>query len=355
MGPKGSKQSKKKNNAKKQKNAQIEEELEMEKEEVRNQVKILVLGTGESGKSTFIKQLLILHKGGFTHTDRETYYSTIRKNTIFHIIQMINACKSFGWELEKKNLELARKYANIKVNEITDLNEKVVKELKQLWSDSALKTAYKNRHKFHLPDSSNYYLDDLDRIGETDYSPNDKDILLCRIPTTGLNKISFNFGETPWNVIDVGGQRSERRKWIHQFDDVTLIIYVVAINEFNQKLFEDEEVNRLLESLVLFEKTSNDKYFKEKNCVIFFNKIDLFEDKIKSEDLSQCFPDYEGGNDPDEAKKFIKLKFLEAGENESRNIFCHYTCATDTRNIENVFDAVNVSIIENTLKTGGYM
>ncbi|KAJ3447624.1 guanine nucleotide-binding protein g(o) subunit alpha [Anaeramoeba flamelloides] len=355
MGKNGSKEAKKKHHAKKQKNARIEEELQIEQEEVRNQVNILVLGTGESGKSTFIKQLLILHKGGFRQTDRETYFTTIRKNLVIHTVQMVNACKSFGWELEEKNHKLAREFVNIKTSEIKELKKDTVKKIKQLWTDPALKTAYKNRHKFHLPDSSDFYLDEIDRIGDPKYTPTDRDILLCRIPTTGLNKISFNFGETPWTVVDVGGQRSERRKWIHQFDNVTLLIYVVAINEFNQKLFEDEEVNRLLESLVLFEKTSNDKFFKEKNCVIFFNKIDLFEEKIKTEDLSQCFPDYEGGNDPDEAKKFIKLKFLEAGENESRNIFCHSTCATDTRNIENVFDAVNVSIIENTLKNGGYM
>ncbi|KAJ6229373.1 guanine nucleotide-binding protein g(o) subunit alpha [Anaeramoeba flamelloides] len=227
MGPKGSKEAKKKHNAKKQKNKQIEEELQIEQEEVRNQVNILVLGTGESGKSTFIKQLLILHKGGFRQTDRETYFTTIRKNLVIHTVQMVNACKSFGWELEEKNHELAREFVNIKTSEIKELKTDTVTKIKQLWEDPALKTAFKNRNKFHLPDSSDYYLDDIDRIGDPKYSPTDRDILLCRIPTTGLNKISFNFGETPWNVVDVGGQRSERRKWIHQFDNVTLLIYPI--------------------------------------------------------------------------------------------------------------------------------
>ena len=35
-------------------------------------------------------------------------------------------------------------------------------------------------------------------------------------------------------MLDVGGQRSERRKWIHCFDDVKAIIFLTAINEYDQ-------------------------------------------------------------------------------------------------------------------------
>lgn len=47
-----------------------------------------------------------------------------------------------------------------------------------------------------------------------------------------------------FSVVDVGGQRSERRKWIHCFDDVKAIIFVVALSGYNQVLFEDTRVNR---------------------------------------------------------------------------------------------------------------
>lgn len=53
--------------------------------------------------------------------------------------------------------------------------------------------------------------------------------------TDGMHKFS---------VVDVGGQRSERRKWIHCFDDVKAIIFVVALSGYNQVLFEDNSVNR---------------------------------------------------------------------------------------------------------------
>lgn len=45
-------------------------------------------------------------------------------------------------------------------------------------------------------------------------------------------------------MVDVGGQRSERRKWIHCFENVTSIIFLVALSEYDQILFESEnEVN----------------------------------------------------------------------------------------------------------------
>jgi len=52
--------------------------------------------------------------------------------------------------------------------------------------------------------------------------------------------------------VDVGGQRSERRKWIHCFDDVKAIIFLVSLPGYNQVLFEDAGMNRMHESLNLF-------------------------------------------------------------------------------------------------------
>lgn len=53
-------------------------------------------------------------------------------------------------------------------------------------------------------------------------------------------------------MVDVGGQRSERRKWIHCFENVTSIIFLVALSEYDQILFESEnevwhdDINKLV-------------------------------------------------------------------------------------------------------------
>jgi len=43
----------------------------------------------------------------------------------------------------------------------------------------------------------------------------------------------------PHSMFDVGGQRSERKKWIHCFENVTSIIFCVALSEYDQVLLEE--------------------------------------------------------------------------------------------------------------------
>ncbi|KAJ3429994.1 g protein alpha i subunit [Anaeramoeba flamelloides] len=357
MGFGNSKKKKKQSLQKEQKkNKKIQNQIEIETKEQEKELKILLLGTGESGKSTFIKQMMIIHKGGFPNSDLVEYKKTIKTNLILHTKILFEACINFNWEIKSQTKELGKEFLSL-VEQSPELTKKTANLIKDIWEDPILKKAYEKRNKFQLPDTANYFLDKIDTIMENDYQPNDTDILFCRIPTTGVSQVTFDQGDTSWRVIDVGGQRSERRKWIHQFEDVQLLIYVriVALSEYNQKLFEDLDVNRLRESFGLFSKISNNDFFEHKNCVVFFNKVDLFEEKIKKEDLKQCFPDYKGGFDFEAGKKFIKRKFLDEAENSTRNIFCHFTCATDTKKVERVIDAVNITVIEHVLKEDGLL
>lgn len=63
-------------------------------------------------------------------------------------------------------------------------------------------------------------------------------------------------------MFDVGGQRSERRKWIQCFDDVRALLFVVAISEYDMTLIEDCDRNRLRESLQLFDSVCSNVLFR---------------------------------------------------------------------------------------------
>lgn len=86
------------------------------------------------------------------------------------------------------------------------------------------------------------YFDSIDRIGDINYVPTDQDVLRSRVKTTGITETTFVIGELTYRMFDVGGQRSERKKWIHCFENVTAIIFLVAISEYDQVLIEDETV-----------------------------------------------------------------------------------------------------------------
>ena len=45
-----------------------------------------------------------------------------------------------------------------------------------------------------------------------------------------------------YRLCDIGGQRSERKKWIHCFEGVTAIIFLVALSEYDLCLAEDQEI-----------------------------------------------------------------------------------------------------------------
>ncbi|CAF4477553.1 unnamed protein product, partial [Didymodactylos carnosus] len=133
--------------------------------------------------------------------------------------------------------------------------------MKKLWVDNGVQQCFGRSNEYQLNDSAKYFLDKLDEIGRTDYLPSTQDILRTRVKTTGIVEINFTFKDLNFRVFDVGGQRSERKKWIHCFEDVTAIIFIVALSEYDQVLVEDETTNRMHESLRLFDSICNNKWF----------------------------------------------------------------------------------------------
>ena len=129
-------------------------------------------------------------------------------------------------------------------------------------------------------------------------------------------------------MFDVGGQRSERKKWIHCFENVTSIIFCVALSEYDQVLLEESNQvrsaphvisgrsadkvvlqNRMMESLVLFDSVVNSRWFMRTSIILFLNKVDLFKEKLGRSPLGNYFPDYSGGNDVNRAAKYLLWRF----------------------------------------------
>ncbi|CAG5958495.1 unnamed protein product, partial [Menidia menidia] len=210
----------------------------------------------------------------------------------------------------------------------------------RLWSDSGIQECFSRAREYQLNDSAQYYLDSLDRIGAPDYQPTEQDILRTRVKTTGIVETHFTFKNLHFRLFDVGGQRSERKKWIHCFEDVTAIIFCVALSGYDQVLHEDETTNRMHESMKLFDSICNNKWFKDTSIILFLNKKDLFGKKIDKSPLSICFPEYSGPDSFVEGIAYIKSQYESRNKSPSKEVYSHVTCATDTNNIQFVFDAV---------------
>jgi len=317
-------------------------------------IKLLLLGTGESGKSTIFKQMQILYEShGFTEYEKNTYRHVVRRNVTESMQTLIQGLDKFSIRLTHPKSAAAASamlmYDPLAADFWTD---EIIPLVKHLWNnESAIREVYRNRAKLQLLDSAAYFFDNanLERISSPNYTPTQVDILRARLRTSGIVERTFNIQNVNFKFLDVGGQRNERRKWIHCFEDVTAVIFVTAIQEYDQVLYEDEKENRLHESIRVFDDIINNKYFQKSTIILFMNKIDLFEDKIKLVNLNVCFPEYTGDNSLPDAAKFIEDRFVEVNEDKKRMIFPHLTCATDTQNVQKVFDACKVTILSNNL------
>ena len=153
-------------------------------------------------------------------------------------------------------------------------------------------------------------------------------------------------------LLFLGGQRTERRKWIHCFDNVTAILYVISLSEYDQVIEEDPKVNRMTESLNLFEEMVNGIYLRQKPFVVFFNKHDLFEKKIEHKSIHCAFPDYRGENHSvHDSSNYIVNKYIGKNKTDAnkRALYSHVVTATDTQLVKFVFAGVAETILNELL------
>ncbi|KAI5956324.1 GPA1 [Candida jiufengensis] len=413
----------------KQINDAIEQSLQLNKANSKKGMKLLLLGAGESGKSTVLKQLKLLHKGGFTQQERMQYSQIIWCDVLQSMkILIIQARKlKIPLDCDKQNsnlipfkqcilrsdaltqidttiaggnsflndyilkydekIKIKRKLNSTGVveflgdsqkqqeeddedeNNLENINllnttkdqqqkytrQDVAEAIHKLWTlDSGIKKVFERSNEFQFESSSEYFLNNVFNFADPNYLSSDLDILKGRIKTTGITETNFTINSFQFKVLDAGGQRSERKKWIHCFDDITAVLFVLAINEYDQMLFEDERVNRMHESIILFDQLCNSTWFSNTPFILFLNKIDIFEQIIKKNPLKKYFPDFNGKNDDfNENIKFFETNFLKMNKNPNRPIYIHRTCATDTNSMKFVLSAVADMIIQQNLKKSG--
>ncbi|KAJ6241954.1 g protein alpha i subunit [Anaeramoeba flamelloides] len=287
-------------------NKAIDKTLRQVESELSNNINLLLIGPGDSGKSTIAKQMKIIHSNGFRKKEKLKYKIIIYQNILDNMKMLIQMIKTLNLDELPSELEkIAEEITNLNIQE--SFSEELGAKISQLWENSSIKQAFDNRAKFHIPDTI--------------------------------------------RIIDVGGQRNERRKWINCFENITAVLFIASLSEYNQQLFEDETMNRMHESLLLFEEITNSRWLTESSFILFLNKVDLFKEKLKQFKLKKCFPNYKGGENFDNASNYIKEKFLDKVK-KNKPIYTHFTCATDTTNIRFVFDAVKDIILQNITEFG---
>ncbi|CAJ0757418.1 21237_t:CDS:2 [Entrophospora sp. SA101] len=224
---------------------QIDKQLEEDSRKFKKEC------SGESGKSTIVKQMKIIHQNGYTKEELAHYRITIYKNLIDSAQAIVYAMRKFRLESRKPiNRVYAEKILEYYVESDPNfqLNPEIVEAINSIWNDPIISEVLDKQNHFYLMDSAPYFFEEVRRIGAQGYIPNETDVLRARTKTTGIMETRFNMGQLSIHMFDVGGQRSERKKWIHCFEAVTSIIFCVALSEYDQVLLEESGQGKITQS-----------------------------------------------------------------------------------------------------------
>lgn len=335
-------------------NKEIEDKIKRQRNEEKESVKVLLLGAGECGKSTILKQMKIINMSGFTEEENCEARDLIHKNTLDSIQSLIAAVNDLGIKWGDSGDTMppeAVKLAGLDSSEKIPLD--IFTDIDAMWKHASVKAAKERESEFHLLDSAPYFFNKVLDTFKEGYLPTQQDVLRTRLTTTGIIETEFTLDSTAFKMYDVGGQRGERKKWIHCFDDVTAIMFIASLSEYNQVLAEDRNRNRLTESLDLFEGIANLPWFEKASIILFLNKNDLFEEKVLKIDIQDYHPEYTGGLNYDNGLTWIQEEYYDRNENEEKTLYCHVTDATNTQNVTFVWKATESIILEQKLKSTG--
>lgn len=331
---------------------EIDGKLNRDKNASHKTCKLLFLGSGESGKSTFFRQMRICHGKGYPEEELRNFTPIVYSNTVQCMRTLVEQSQRLpGCHYDSSLQQEADFILSLDIG--SEINEDVASAVAALWKDRGIQHAWEQRSKFQIFDSASYFFDNVQSFEHDDYVPSVDDMLRCRVRTSGIVEETFMIEEAKFHVVDVGGQRNERKKWIHCFENVTAVAFVASISEFDQLCIEDGITNRLDESLTVFADLVNNNWFKETAIILFLNKKDLLVEKLQRVRFADHHPDYQGDNSYQSVKEHLKNMFLAKAVDH--HVYTHFTCATDeTPQLQKLFLSVKNIVVETSLKEGGF-
>ncbi|KAI8914322.1 guanine nucleotide binding protein, alpha subunit [Gorgonomyces haynaldii] len=346
-----------------QRSLEIDRQIEKDRkvfEQRSRDPKVLILGSGDSGKTTLLKQMQILHGGGFSEKEVFRFMKLLHQSMVVNMQRLLKV--SVGMKPENE----AQQYliANLSDWNLDDIHAQVMQALwddpavrTQLWSDVSV-----NNERSKLHPSMHWFFENIKSVLAPDYVPSDQDVLNLRVPTQAVSETVFDIvlqSGVPrtFRFYDVGGQRGLRKAWAPFFDDVNAVIFVTSAASYCEFLDleeDDLQTNRMRDAMMLFQQIAENKLLANAGLVLFLNKIDLLPAKIKESPLTQHFKEFKGADTPEAYIKHFHREFFKLCPRE-RELFVHKTCCTDTKSMKVIIWTVLRNVISKDLQDVGVL
>jgi len=189
----------------------INERLQKDKICFKDEHRILMLGAGESGKSTIAKQMKILYLNGFSEEELIHFREIIHSNVIMSMRALLRYAEEIGMELQPENQPKAEFFITNDILATQTLTPKHAQYIKDLWADNSIKHCFTRASEFQINENAAYFFDKIEKVVGS-FIPTEEDILRARSKTLGIKETIFKKDNANFRLVDVGGQRSERKK-----------------------------------------------------------------------------------------------------------------------------------------------
>ncbi|KAG4029133.1 hypothetical protein MFRU_017g00700 [Monilinia fructicola] len=284
----------------------------------------ILFGCSNSGKTT-LKNSIHIFSHGVSVDEQLAYKETIRSNIvdcIANVLEEMNRHKVPSFWAEKYGLYDLESASHVNLSKI---NSQVIRSS---WCDRGFRTAFDSwSSNLSLKESTRYYFHCMDRILSSTYMPNTEDILRSFTKTTGMDTTTIMCHGKRIEVQDVGGRRSERKKWTHcqSGNGPSVVIFTVSMSDFHHPLSEDDRAFQLIEDLMVYGSMRKARHWAGSKHVLLFTKLDEFVKNmwtpVFQASFREHFPEFRGDyRNIEEIKYCFESRFRKVVQKEGQEI-----------------------------------
>jgi guanine nucleotide-binding protein subunit alpha len=299
----------------------IDRALQEDSMTLRRETKLLLMGQDNSGKDLVMHQIKVLYaEGYYSPEDRMKFRDAVRSTTRLLIHSMIDLLRDTGINLPPAlNHDFATLLDEVDLVDMHHITPAAAAAVQHLWASGEFSRVYLKNFEIDFPQYAPYHAQEIQRIAAEDYVPSEADIIRLNQSIGGIKELRFNWDELDVHLFNINGYIPDqfRKRWFHQFDSVTSLVYTVDVSLYDRPFYGQTTKSQLLDDFASFESWTTSPKFTNSAVILLLNNFTRFRDKLRYSPLETVFPDYvPSDTDPDSsARQYILKQFKDVNRN----------------------------------------